>query len=531
MRIKYDVLFLLLLLCLGLPAPVRSDIMVTKHNLSTSGPGTNKASGETRICVFCHTPHQVVTAKPLWNHTASVQTFIPYDQTISTTLKSNPGQPDGSSKLCLGCHDGTVALGATGTEGNISGLGTPLGGPASLGTNLSNSHPVSFVFDSALTVQKGELVDPVVLTDKVKLDANSKLQCTSCHDPHDNSNGNFLVMGNSGGALCTTCHVKTGWSAAAHKTSAALAGAGCNACHQSHKAGAVPLLKKSEVALCFDCHGSAGPGPVDIQAQFSGTATLLALGSSGKYKTVNTHHDVSDTDHTFSGSKITCDSCHNPHLAQKSFGSDAVIESIIDPWDRKTIWGGAGALSYPDSATKFCLSCHGNSFPPAVASPAQSIAPSSPITNIATAYETNVHEKESIRPCPNNPASPVAAISCLVCHASHGSNYSDQSWAGNLYHFNNVVDGTSYVDNGAEFGGGWNWPYVPPSSVMGTIKNVRINPSKINIFAETNNIYNLCGSCHSKTSGPNGTAHNNSSSYNLCDNCHFHGTWPSVKMF
>ncbi|VAX15466.1 Cytochrome c family protein, partial [hydrothermal vent metagenome] len=35
-----------------------NDVRNTKHNLSVSGPGTVKASTETRVCVFCHTPHQ-----------------------------------------------------------------------------------------------------------------------------------------------------------------------------------------------------------------------------------------------------------------------------------------------------------------------------------------------------------------------------------------------------------------------------------------------------------------------------------------
>ena len=35
-----------------------SDISNTKHNLSTSSPGSVSAVSESQICVFCHTPHQ-----------------------------------------------------------------------------------------------------------------------------------------------------------------------------------------------------------------------------------------------------------------------------------------------------------------------------------------------------------------------------------------------------------------------------------------------------------------------------------------
>jgi len=46
----------------------------------------------------------------LWNHQmSSVTNYIVY---TSPTLKAVVGQPDGSSRLCLSCHDGTVALAA-----------------------------------------------------------------------------------------------------------------------------------------------------------------------------------------------------------------------------------------------------------------------------------------------------------------------------------------------------------------------------------------------------------------------------------
>jgi len=34
------------------------------------------------------------------------------------------------------------------------------------------------------------------------------VECSSCHDPHDNTYGSFLVEDNSGSALCLRCHVK-----------------------------------------------------------------------------------------------------------------------------------------------------------------------------------------------------------------------------------------------------------------------------------------------------------------------------------
>jgi len=87
-----------------------SDIVNTKHNLSVSGPGTVRASSETRICVFCHTPHNATPSSPLWNKDIQPQVYTVY---TSPTLRAGPlPQPTGPTKLCLSCHDGTIAMGA-----------------------------------------------------------------------------------------------------------------------------------------------------------------------------------------------------------------------------------------------------------------------------------------------------------------------------------------------------------------------------------------------------------------------------------
>src|SRR5215831_18282178 len=117
---------ILVLTLLSAPAPAAS-IVHSKHNLSVASPGTIKAKSETDLCIFCHTVHRTTGQTPLWSHTmSSVSNYVIYS---SPTLKATVGQPDGSSRLCLSCHDGTVALGmvsSRGTaiqmEGNITAL-------------------------------------------------------------------------------------------------------------------------------------------------------------------------------------------------------------------------------------------------------------------------------------------------------------------------------------------------------------------------------------------------------------------------
>src|SRR5690242_6849752 len=84
-----------------------ASIVDSKHNLAISGPGEIRAMAETEICIFCHTPHKTTGQAPLWSHVMPAQNYTPYS---STTMKATDvGQPTGASKLCLSCHDGTVA--------------------------------------------------------------------------------------------------------------------------------------------------------------------------------------------------------------------------------------------------------------------------------------------------------------------------------------------------------------------------------------------------------------------------------------
>ena len=226
-NLLYDRILWCLLPCILLLSafhPVWADSIVdSPHNLSSTGPGSVRALVETGICIFCHTPHHGSAEGPLWNRFASAATYTPYS---STTAKATVGQPTGSSKLCLSCHDGTVALGMVQNPGASipfsGGVVFMPTGAAHLGTDLSDDHPISFTYDQALVNANSQLKDPATLPDEVKLDPSGQLQCTSCHDPHDNEFGQFLVMNNFGSALCITCHNQNHWDGSSHRTSTAI---------------------------------------------------------------------------------------------------------------------------------------------------------------------------------------------------------------------------------------------------------------------------------------------------------------------
>ncbi|MBT4076711.1 MAG: hypothetical protein HOE78_08995, partial [Gammaproteobacteria bacterium] len=180
MKLQMRILFTLLMIFYH-PLNVAeriSDIANTRHNFSTSGTGTVKASEESQICVFCHTPHhsESIPNAPLWNRKASGATYTPY---TSNSIDANDiaATPGGSSKLCLSCHDGTIAIGSvnvlnaqsnvninltgTGAGGVMpSGAGDTTGFTRKLGTDLGNDHPISFTYNSVLANTDGELRNP-----------------------------------------------------------------------------------------------------------------------------------------------------------------------------------------------------------------------------------------------------------------------------------------------------------------------------------------------------------------------------------
>lgn len=182
-----------------LSAQAAGTIVNSKHDLTKVAGLDTK--GE--ICIVCHTPHNAdITTQdaPLWNHKLQTTNYTLYDSPTFNG-KADISQPAGVSKLCLSCHDGTVALDAfTGHAGS----GAMITGAGNLGTNLKKSHPVSFTFDAALVAADGELKLP-----PVGWVNNGKFECSSCHDVHNKTGvGAMLHKANTNSALCLECHVK-----------------------------------------------------------------------------------------------------------------------------------------------------------------------------------------------------------------------------------------------------------------------------------------------------------------------------------
>ena len=213
-KIYYITLVIMLILiyvsALGRPG----NIFDSKHNLSTSGVGDIKSTSETRVCIFCHSSHNTSTEGPLWNHkTTSTGKFQTYSR---STMVSTAEQPNGSTKLCLSCHDGTIAVGAIRGRStpipmrNVSASGAiPSTRKTHIGTDLRGSHPVSVKFDERTAIASSHLKWPIDDPEKsVSTDHNGYVQCTSCHDPHDDSKSDKYPFWNksSFSEVCKSCH-------------------------------------------------------------------------------------------------------------------------------------------------------------------------------------------------------------------------------------------------------------------------------------------------------------------------------------
>lgn len=215
---KLKKLILLSSLFLGLIPLCRGQKIVgSSHDLTTKL--SYNTTGE--ICIVCHAPHGTDgTGVPLWNHHTTTAVFNTYTGYKFDALPSIT-QPDGASKLCLSCHDGVSAINQFGGQSGTTLQGNT-GSPVVMGyagdiigTDLSVSHPISFVYNTALANLDGRLKDPSTATTSLGgtiatdlLDINGKVQCPSCHEVHDPTYYRFGKMSNAGSALCLTCHNK-----------------------------------------------------------------------------------------------------------------------------------------------------------------------------------------------------------------------------------------------------------------------------------------------------------------------------------
>ncbi len=411
-----------------------SSVVNTVHNLSATGPGSIKAVDEKNTCVFCHTVHKTSGQTPLWSHgMSSVSNYIVYS---SPTLKATVGQPDGSSRLCLSCHDGTVALGLVScrtTPIRMQGGVTTMPASASnLGTDLSGDHPISFVYDQNLAQLDQHLKDPSTLDKKIRLDHNQKLQCATCHNPHDDQYGNFLVMDNTGSALCLSCHTDPAWPGSSHSMSSAspaalvkmslgpapkvvtVASLACASCHVPHKAGsrARLLINAREEQNCFSCH-NGNVVQKNLAPEFNKASVHPVLQTS-------TEHSLAE-DPVNSARHTACADCHNAHaanntsaLAPNSPGAIAGVQGLT---------AGGATINEAVHEYELCFRCHADSVNRGPAQVTRLVPETNKRIQFSPANQS-FHPVETIGKNPNVPSliAPWTTASVMYCTDCHNND-------------------------------------------------------------------------------------------------------------
>ena len=421
----------------------------------------------------------------------SSATYTPFTSATLQALHITIGQPNGSSRLCLSCHDGTIALGSVSSCPSGIAMNTAtISGTNNLGTDLTSDHPVSFIYNSALASAAsaypaaGGLVDPATpgaLPPEVALDQSGQMQCTTCHDPHNNQYGYFLVMDNSSSQLCVTCHTLNGWSGSAHAVSSKLlpqtlasqiapaksglqskaaapvntvAHAACATCHVSHAAGIKSALMRfaTPERNCIDCHAGDGPG--------KNVATDLKKFSAHPISLDSTAHNPREDLINPPTRHATCADCHNPHAVSSVPAGKKQISGALAAVSG--ISAGGGQLNAVAHEYELCFRCHGDSVARGPARVPRQFAQ----TNTRLEFSpgnVSFHPVESVGKNPSAPSlilplTSSSQIGCVDCHNSdqspaaggsgangpHGSVYSPL-----LERQLRLTDGTPY--NPADF--------------------------------------------------------------------------------
>ncbi|GFE62110.1 cytochrome c [Geobacter sp. AOG2] len=321
----------------------KMSVLNSPHNLSASGLGKTATYGELskedRVCVFCHVPHNAVKNTslwdrdlPIWSRNLSPDSNYLNKMYQSPSLKASvSAAPTGASRLCLSCHDGTIALGQF--KGSlVSSPATTISGSANLTTDLSNDHPISFEYSAALA-QQSELASPETLPEQIKL-TDGYLQCTSCHDAHDNEYGKFLVMKNGsdssdsasyapGSPLCTSCHKNNGWSSASHNPiynvlKSPTLDAGCQLCHTPHNAPVAKRLLKDDTCY-LSCHNGSPTDlteSLDVKTSFQQPYRHDIAAYTGTNGGI--HGESSELSFSSFPRHVVCADCHAPHAANET---------------------------------------------------------------------------------------------------------------------------------------------------------------------------------------------------------------------
>jgi predicted CXXCH cytochrome family protein len=192
-------------------APVGNSVAVSKHNLNVafSASIVNTNYGTNQVCLPCHTPHQMPAQNVaqnidhLWNHTLNQAAYTLYGNSTTSYLATI----DPTSRKCLGCHDGTIAVDSYGPNPGTTQTGPmPTGFVVGANNDLSHDHPIDVLYNNSSrygTVTSSNTSGSFVYT--------SPWSTTSINDPATFTNSGYLSAKWGNGVA--TSYTKTALSA------------------------------------------------------------------------------------------------------------------------------------------------------------------------------------------------------------------------------------------------------------------------------------------------------------------------------
>jgi len=202
-------------------ASVNAQIVGSAHDFSGAGWSDHQ------ICKPCHTPHNAIAVdingygtERLWNHALPSEATI-YNTKGEGDMTRNDAL-DAKSILCMGCHDGTVALDSFGgVSGNI--FMRDVEADAEIGTDLTNDHPIGGaavwnpIYEGSRYRPRTEWEGVVYGGDSMgRLQKmlvggveQSVISCVTCHEQHRRGGNDHMTrIDNDGSQMCLACHIK-----------------------------------------------------------------------------------------------------------------------------------------------------------------------------------------------------------------------------------------------------------------------------------------------------------------------------------
>ena len=229
-----------------------------------------------------------------------------------------------------------------------------------------------------------------------KMNDGREATCDNCHGPSDahvQSVDTPRIFNpakapvKEADARCLGCH--GGQHANFDRSAHAAGNVSCVQCHTVHSSKEERILKLSQPALCFKCHG-------DVEQKFA----------------MPVHHKVDEQ-------LVRCTDCHDPHAASHPLHSGHVAQENLACFKCHKRLTGPFVYEHPAVTDGGCMSCHvphGGNFP-----------------KLLTSANVNTICLQCHLPSPTLDArtdsahAPSTKESCISCHSSlHGSNFENR---------------------------------------------------------------------------------------------------------